>query len=99
MAEEPADRGQAPPGSGMRIASEQPPARSNSGRATRRSTLCWAVAFRDVEHLREAPVVLISAGARPTRSIPRVTFVPKPFDLDRMVNLVETKIGRPGDYV
>lgn len=55
--------------------------------------------IRGVEHLREAPVVLISAGARPTRAIPRVTFVPKPFDLDRMVNLVEAQIGRPGDYV
>lgn len=52
--------------------------------------------IRGTEHLREVPVVLISAGARPPRPLDKVTFVPKPFDIDRMINLVEAEIGRPG---
>jgi CheY-like chemotaxis protein len=44
--------------------------------------------LRTVEHLRDTPVILISAGARPRQSLPNVTFLPKPFDMDDMLGLV-----------
>lgn len=44
--------------------------------------------LRTVEHLHDIPVILISAGARPRQSLPNVTFLPKPFDMDDMLGLV-----------
>lgn len=52
--------------------------------------------LRTMDHLRTVPIVLISAGARPRQSQPHTTFVPKPFDMNDMLQLVERKINEKG---
>lgn len=52
--------------------------------------------LRTVDHLRTVPIVLISAGARPRQAQPYVTFVPKPFDMDDMLELVVRQIQERG---
>jgi CheY-like chemotaxis protein len=54
-------------------------------------------AIRAAEHTRDIPVMLISAGARPPRGQPKVTFIAKPFDINKMLELVEEQIGKPGE--
>lgn len=52
--------------------------------------------LRTMEHLRDVPIILISAGARPHRHRPGVTFVPKPFDMEAMLGLVARQLGAKG---
>ncbi len=35
------------------------------------------------------PAILISAGARPDHMLPQMQFMPKPFDLDELLELIE----------
>jgi CheY-like chemotaxis protein len=48
--------------------------------------------LRLAEHLRDTPIILISAGARPRQTLPNVTFLPKPFDMDDMLGLVAERV-------
>jgi len=50
--------------------------------------------LRALDRWRDVPVILISAGARPRRAQPNVTFVAKPFDLEELLTLVTRLIGR-----
>lgn len=52
--------------------------------------------LRAEAHLRAVPIIMISAGARPRRQLDGVTFLPKPFDIDRVLNLVDERL-RHGD--
>jgi DNA-binding response OmpR family regulator len=52
--------------------------------------------LRTLEHLRTVPIVLISAGARPQRTLDNTTFVPKPFDMDAMISLVARRLAERG---
>lgn len=49
--------------------------------------------LRRLDHLRTVPIVLISAGARPQRALEKTTFVPKPFDMNAMIALVQQRIA------
>ncbi|MDP9313944.1 MAG: response regulator [Chloroflexota bacterium] len=49
--------------------------------------------------MQDLPVILISAGARPQEQLPHVTFVPKPFDMDELVELVVGTIRSGGRVV
>ncbi len=42
------------------------------------------------------PVILISAGARPQRPLPEVTFVAKPFDMNEMLEMVAHSLHLDG---
>lgn len=53
--------------------------------------------MRTMEHLRTVPIVLISAGARPRSTMPNTTFVPKPFDMGALLELVAQRIATEGD--
>ena len=56
--------------------------------------------IRDYPALRNVPIILISAGARPRQLASSVTFLAKPFDLLKLLAMVEAKIGQggaPGD--
>lgn len=44
--------------------------------------------IREHDHGRDIPVVLISAGARPRTQMPKVAFLPKPFDIEEFLDLV-----------
>ena len=48
--------------------------------------------FRGVRALAATPVILMSAARCPVESA-RTTFLPKPFDLDQMLSLVETELA------
>jgi CheY-like chemotaxis protein len=48
--------------------------------------------FRKLDHTAGVPIILISAGARPPQQQPSVRFVPKPFNIDSMIELVATLI-------
>ena len=50
--------------------------------------------LRAEPHLRSVPIIMISAGARPCRLLEDVTFLPKPFDIDRLLALVESMFER-----
>ena len=50
--------------------------------------------LRAEPHLRSVPIIMISAGARPRRLLEDVTFLPKPFDIDRLLALVESMFER-----
>ena len=50
--------------------------------------------LRAEPHLRSVPIIMISAGARPRRLLEDVVFLPKPFDIDRILALVEAALGR-----
>ena len=52
--------------------------------------------IRTLEHQRTIPIVLISAGARPRQQQPLVSFVPKPFDMDDLLELVARQIDERG---
>ena len=49
--------------------------------------------IRDHGRRGDLPIILISAGARPRHLVPSITFVTKPFDLLKLLTLVEAKIG------
>jgi CheY-like chemotaxis protein len=49
--------------------------------------------FRRLDHTAKVPIILISAGARPRQQQPDVRFVPKPLDIDTMLDLVATLIA------
>lgn len=53
--------------------------------------------LRQETHLSAVPIILISAGARPRRPLDHTTFLPKPFDIDDIIQQVEAQIGRPPD--
>jgi two-component system OmpR family response regulator len=44
---------------------------------------------------RDVPIMLISAGARPQRPLPNMTFMAKPFNIDQLTDLVAAQIGKP----
>jgi DNA-binding response OmpR family regulator len=50
--------------------------------------------IRDETQLRDVPIIMISAGARPRRQMDGTTFLAKPFNIDDILTLVETQIGR-----
>jgi CheY-like chemotaxis protein len=54
--------------------------------------------LRRLDHTANVPMILISAGARPRQLLPNVRFVPKPFDIDTMLDLVATLIESRGAY-
>jgi two-component system alkaline phosphatase synthesis response regulator PhoP len=54
-------------------------------------------AIRADEHTRDIPIILISAATRPLQERPKVTFIAKPFDINKMLELVEAQIGKPGE--
>jgi DNA-binding response OmpR family regulator len=51
--------------------------------------------LRQEGHLHTVPIIMISAGARPRHQMNGMTFLPKPFDIDDILTLVEAHIGRP----
>ena len=51
---------------------------------------------REHAPMQDLPVILISAGARPQTQLPRVTFVPKPFDMDELVAIAESTLRSGG---
>ena len=51
--------------------------------------------LRDRERTGEVPIILISAGARPPRPLPDVTFVAKPFNINALLDLIAAQIGKP----
>jgi len=52
-----------------------------------------AAQIRADPRLARVPIILMSAGARPSKLVPITTFVAKPFDLFQMLALIDTKIG------
>lgn len=44
-------------------------------------------------HVRPVPILLISAGARPRKAWEQVGFMPKPFDMDILVQRVRALLG------
>lgn len=55
--------------------------------------------LRDLPQHRATPVVLISAGARPQRALPNVTFVAKPFDMNEMLDLAVRSLHHNGSHL
>lgn len=53
-------------------------------------------ALRHLDHTLHVPIILISAGARPRQQLPGVRFLPKPFDLNIMLDLIATTLESPG---
>jgi CheY-like chemotaxis protein len=51
--------------------------------------------IRQLEQMRAVPIILISAGAHPPHMPPGVTFLAKPFNIERLLQLVAERIGRP----
>ncbi len=49
--------------------------------------------LRKEDHLRDVPILLISAGAHPQSFDHHVTFIPKPFDLEYVLDVVARSIG------
>jgi CheY-like chemotaxis protein len=54
--------------------------------------------LRQLDHTVNVPIILISAGARPRQQLPSVRFVPKPFDMEHMLDLVATLLESRGAY-
>lgn len=52
--------------------------------------------LRKLDHTLAVPIILISAGARPRQQMPGVTFLPKPFDLDNILDLIATTLESSG---
>lgn len=52
--------------------------------------------LRHLDHTLHVPIILISAGARPRQQMPGVRFLPKPFDLNIMLDLIGTALESPG---
>ena len=46
------------------------------------------------DQLKEVPVILMSAGARPKEQQPHVLFLPKPLDLDELLAVVADTLRR-----
>ena len=53
--------------------------------------------LRQQDTTRTVSIILISADARPQQPQPRVLFMPKPFDLDRIMELVKEQTGFVGN--
>ncbi len=51
------------------------------------------------ESMRTIPIILTSAGIRPTSIIAGVTFIAKPFELDEIIELVASHIGRVAESI
>ena len=51
--------------------------------------------IRQLEQMRAVPIILISAGAHPPHMLPSVTFLAKPFNIERLLQLVAEWVGRP----
>lgn len=49
--------------------------------------------LRALPHTRAVPVILISAGARPREQMRGVRFLPKPFDMDRLMDMVAADLA------
>ncbi len=49
--------------------------------------------LREEESMRTIPIIVTSAGTRPTTMIAGVTFIAKPFDIDEIIELVASHIG------
>lgn len=49
--------------------------------------------LRELEHVHDTPIVLISVGPRPEVDWATVRFMRKPFDIDGMLSLVKQTIG------
>lgn len=52
---------------------------------------------RALAHHAGTPVLLISAGARPRKSLPNVTFVSKPFDMNMLTDLALARVNGQGE--
>lgn len=52
--------------------------------------------LRTLDHTLDVPIILISAGARPRQQMPGVAFLPKPFDLDNILDLIATTLESSG---
>jgi two-component system response regulator CpxR len=52
--------------------------------------------LRAADKTRDTPIVLISAGTRPGEPLPNAVFVPKPFDIEQIVDVVEAQISHAG---
>lgn len=52
--------------------------------------------LRTLDHTLDVPIILISAGARPRQQMPGVAFLPKPFDLDKILDLIATTLESSG---
>jgi DNA-binding response OmpR family regulator len=52
--------------------------------------------LRKLDHTLDVPIILISAGARPPQQMPGISFLPKPFDLDHMLELIATTLESSG---
>lgn len=52
--------------------------------------------LRQLDHTLHVPIILISAGARPRQQTPGVRFLPKPFDLNNMLDLIQTTLASSG---
>jgi DNA-binding response OmpR family regulator len=52
--------------------------------------------LRAADKTRDTPIVLISAGTRPRDELPNAVFVPKPFDIEQIVDVVEAQINQAG---
>lgn len=52
--------------------------------------------LRKLDHTQHIPIILISAGARPRHATPGVRFLPKPFDLNLMLDLIASTLDSPG---
>jgi DNA-binding response OmpR family regulator len=50
--------------------------------------------LRQQDPMRDVPIIMISAGARPLFQLRDTTFVRKPFDLEHMLDLVKARVGR-----
>jgi CheY-like chemotaxis protein len=52
--------------------------------------------LHNLEHTQQTPAILISAGARPREPLRDVRFLPKPFDMDRLLDMVATDLAARG---
>jgi DNA-binding response OmpR family regulator len=51
-----------------------------------------ALQLRAIDTTRDTPIVLMSAGTRPRYALTNAVFVPKPFDIEHFLNVVETQL-------
>ena len=49
--------------------------------------------IRQLDQREAVPIILMSAGARPPQTLPNVTFLAKPFDIEWLLRLVAERIG------
>jgi CheY-like chemotaxis protein len=54
-----------------------------------------AETLRSMEQTRDIKIILMSAGARPRQPLKDMIFLPKPFDIDEMIGLVQDLVGTP----